>query len=534
MCQTRSRRAFSLIELLVVIAIIAILIALLVPAVMRVRESAAQTQCKNNLKQIALASHSYHDSRKCLPPGYSSQTQAGVLVYLLPYVDQQPLFDQLPAGVRQGTGGPWYTQMANKGLGASSPVSTRIPAFECPSANLYGSAYTNGTVQHETFSSSAPATGPLTLPQMLASADPKIKADGQQIAENLNDIFYAAWATQSIVLTWDSWAPPQAAYTVNLPGGSVLVQGGDAAGTAWSYAGSPFFTAVGSFVVAGQTINVNLTEVNSFLGMSNGNVTNYGNSILTQSIDLNSYDGDLNNTNLLLGNVDMSSKAPIGFGAPLHFITNDGDTNVLAQNNPLFWAYYNNSFLGKTWTTANTSAATNAGFSLIPNTPADSTMGLTSYVGNAGMYLFKDDPNNPGNSKYSEGPYHPDSALKMTDITDGISNTIAFGESLGGATSGSPRTYALTWMGTGVLPSYWDCQGPATWFTFGSGHPSRVHFAFADGTVRTIATTTASPGDLATPGSATPAQINTPRWITIQQLAGIRDGASPSLDSVVD
>jgi prepilin-type N-terminal cleavage/methylation domain-containing protein len=91
----RKRTGFTLIELLVVIAIIAILIALLVPAVQKVREAAATTQCRNNLKQLGLAMHSHHDVRKQFPkqainqPVYTVYPTGSWVCQILPYIEQQ-------------------------------------------------------------------------------------------------------------------------------------------------------------------------------------------------------------------------------------------------------------------------------------------------------------------------------------------------------------------------------------------------------------------------------------------------------------
>ena len=89
-----NRRGFTLIELLVVIAIIAILIALLVPAVQKVREAAARTQCTNNLKQIGVGAANYHSAFKRYPPGRVSPSMATALIQILPYLEQANKYDQ--------------------------------------------------------------------------------------------------------------------------------------------------------------------------------------------------------------------------------------------------------------------------------------------------------------------------------------------------------------------------------------------------------------------------------------------------------
>lgn len=132
------RRAFTLIELLVVIAIIAILVALLLPAVQQAREAARRSSCKNNLKQLGLAMHNYHDVHKQFPPAAINLTQnpapencrhadwgATWILMALPFIEQGALYDQYN-----------FEQVARNGnatSGNNQVTRRRLEAILCPS-----------------------------------------------------------------------------------------------------------------------------------------------------------------------------------------------------------------------------------------------------------------------------------------------------------------------------------------------------------------------------------------------------------------
>jgi prepilin-type N-terminal cleavage/methylation domain-containing protein len=137
----KTRRGFTLIELLVVIAIIAILIALLLPAVQQAREAARRSQCKNNLKQIGLALHNYHDVANTLPPGWISPQTVGTTMgwgwgtMILPYLDQAPLYNNLNGVMGQTFGGsqaPGFSAVMIT-LPSQTGLHQQLSAFRCPS-----------------------------------------------------------------------------------------------------------------------------------------------------------------------------------------------------------------------------------------------------------------------------------------------------------------------------------------------------------------------------------------------------------------
>jgi len=188
MRRLRRLRGFTLIELLVVIAIIAVLIALLLPAVQQAREAARRTQCKNNLKQLGLAIHNYHDVHGFFPMNSWGQATGdwGIdrgthMVGLLPYIDQAPLFN----GINFSAGG----SIGNQTIGGQLLRLTPMPAFLCPSdtvaptmggwsqSNYAGSMGTQNITNGEGCDTYFPQTGGSTtlpnLPDHGNSADPQ-------------------------------------------------------------------------------------------------------------------------------------------------------------------------------------------------------------------------------------------------------------------------------------------------------------------------------------------------------------------------
>jgi prepilin-type N-terminal cleavage/methylation domain-containing protein len=161
--RTFSKRGFTLVELLVVIAIIGILIALLLPAVQAAREAGRRAQCGNNLKQVALACHTYHDANNHLPFGYMGTfneppannggdaqfgQSAGVLAAVMPYIEKSQQWERcnkllwdykVDAQTTTPRSPRWWVDP-----GANVMAQFRVSTFECPSADP--ASYNTGLV----------------------------------------------------------------------------------------------------------------------------------------------------------------------------------------------------------------------------------------------------------------------------------------------------------------------------------------------------------------------------------------------------
>ena len=196
------KRGFTLIELLVVIAIIAVLIALLLPAVQQAREAARRTQCKNNLKQIGLALHNYHDVYQGFPAGWSLDTRNFGLQYwglsILPYIDQGNIYNKWDGNC------PNINEAAVLGFAPAAVANNTALAKSVINAYLCPSNPTSATVENYGITKALESSVPFDLHWTSArndySAISGVRGDFAQLAYAGN-----AGGTRHGVLSGDGW-----------------------------------------------------------------------------------------------------------------------------------------------------------------------------------------------------------------------------------------------------------------------------------------------------------------------------------------
>jgi prepilin-type N-terminal cleavage/methylation domain-containing protein len=217
------RRGFTLVELLVVIAIIAVLIGLLLPAVQKVREAAYRTTCVNNLKQLGLAVHSFHDVNGTMPCYFGTYPQSlpaspnarapygGWFVFLLPYVEQKPVYDKILADVTASG----YNTNEQVLLKAATPGSGTTTTTTVPPVNYNGFTYGGGT--STTFSIPGTSASYQTTPHgiwingvhqvtyklLRCPADPTAVPGG---------LVSGSWGGTSYAANWNAWGDGTKSY----------------------------------------------------------------------------------------------------------------------------------------------------------------------------------------------------------------------------------------------------------------------------------------------------------------------------------
>jgi prepilin-type N-terminal cleavage/methylation domain-containing protein/prepilin-type processing-associated H-X9-DG protein len=226
--RSKTRRGFTLVELLVVIAIIAILIGLLLPAVQKVREAASRMQCANNLHQLGLALHGYHDAHGKFPPGQVSGQDLGGLPeagvtqavnhgwgpFILPFIEQQALADR-------------YRWDVNVSDPLNQPVTTtQLKIFQCPSAES-DRFYTAGPSSAYSGKSACTDYAPTWYVDAILVGQGLIDRAGNGVLQpnymtRMNEI--TDGTSQTILLTEDAGRPRQ--WRVGRRGPDQTVEGG--------------------------------------------------------------------------------------------------------------------------------------------------------------------------------------------------------------------------------------------------------------------------------------------------------------------